>query len=369
MKTQPNILVVDDEQGPRESLKMILRNDYLIFTAKNGWEALDIIHYETIDLVTLDLKMPGMQGTELLKEIRDFNSDIEVIIITGCGTLKTATEAIRSGVSDYILKPFDVAEMRSVIKRSIEKKSLNKKQKILISELENILLEEKKNQDDILTSEKNNTVVLIDLIRETLKYSIHNKFQRDDTYYLEFIKVLANTLEGQDRYTRGHSDRVNYYSNLIAQKLLFTSHEIEELQIAAFLHDIGKLGIAKDILVKEDELTDTERHILRQHPEKGVELIGPLRVSPNIIAAVRNHHESFDGSGYPDHLKGEEIPMLARIIAVADTVDAMKSERPYRKDLSMDEIKGEFKRASGIQFDPMLIKIILQILDEEKNCI
>ncbi len=146
MKTRANILVVDDELGPRESLKMILKNDYLVFTAKNGWDALDIIRYEPIDLVTLDLKMPGMQGTELLKEIRDFNADIEVIIVTGCGTLKTATEAIRYGVSDYILKPFDVVEMRSVIKRSIGKKSLNKKQKELVKELEKILVEEKKNQ-------------------------------------------------------------------------------------------------------------------------------------------------------------------------------------------------------------------------------
>ncbi|MFV1951018.1 MAG: response regulator [Nitrospinota bacterium] len=146
MRTRSNILVVDDELGPRESLKMILKNDYLVFTAKNGWDALDIIRYEPIDLVTLDLKMPGMQGTELLKEIRDFNADIEVIIVTGCGTLKTATEAIRYGVSDYILKPFDVVEMRSVIKKSIGKKSLNKKQKELVKELEKILAEEKKNQ-------------------------------------------------------------------------------------------------------------------------------------------------------------------------------------------------------------------------------
>lgn len=148
MTPRANILVVDDELGPRESLKMILKNDYLVFTAKNGWDALDIIRYEPIDLVTLDLKMPGMQGTDLLKEIRDFDADIEVIIITGCGTLKTATEAIRYGVSDYILKPFDVAEMRSVIKRSIGKKSLNKTQKELVKELEKILVEEKKNQGE-----------------------------------------------------------------------------------------------------------------------------------------------------------------------------------------------------------------------------
>jgi response regulator RpfG family c-di-GMP phosphodiesterase len=312
--------------------------------------------------------MPGIQGTELLKEIRDFNSDIEVIIITGCGTLKSATEAIRYGISDYILKPFDVAEMRSAIKKSIKKKSLNKRQKELIGELEKLLLEEKRDLEDIFSSEKREAVVLINLIKETLKYSI-SRYQRDDIYYIEFIKVLANTLEGQDRYTRGHSDRVNYYSNLIAQKLLFTSHEIEELQISAFLHDIGKLGITRDILVKEEELTETERIILRQHPEKGVDLISPLRVSPNIIAAVRNHHESLDGSGYPDHLKGEEIPLLARIIAVADAVDAMRSERPYRRPLTLDEIKREFKMASDIQFDPMLIDIILQILEEDRSLI
>lgn len=351
----PNILIVDDEIGPRESLKIILKQNYNMFTAENGKEALKIIQQVKIDVATLDLKMPGLSGIETLKEIRRIDPDIVIIIITGYGTLKSAIEAIRYGVFDYIPKPFNVPEIVCILEKAINRRRLNLKIKDLLKRFFNIQHGDQLNNSNFFL-QKN--------LNGNGDYKSIDLDFTDNPNYLEFAKVLAYTLEEKDPYTSGHSERVCYYSDFISKRLNFNSKDRIELQIASYLHDIGKIGISNRFINKKGALTSTDWAIIKQHTKKSIELLIPLNLSPNIISYIQHHHEHFDGTGYPDGLKGEQIPLGARIITVSDSYDSMTSERPYRKSLTQEEAKSELIRCSGKQFDPNLVKIFLDILKE-----
>lgn len=368
MDKQGNILVVDDEFGPRESLRMVLKPLYNVYIAENGQKALETIQSTNIDLVTLDLRMQGLQGTDVLREIKRINSDIEVIIITGYGSLKSAIDGIRFGAFDYIQKPFNVAEILSTINKSIERKRLYSQLKDFLKEVGRVVGVETE------LSEIKDKVVTNGSFAEAIKkiftaIAEKNMFQDNTINFLEFSRVLANTLENKDPYSYDHSGRVNYYANLLAQKLSLSQKEMEELQIATFLHDIGKIGIANTFIFKEGNLTEIELAITRKHPEIGAALVEPLSLSPLILSVIRHHHEWYDGSGYPDGLMGEEIPYCARIVAIADAYDAMSSDRPYRKALPLKDIKKEYMKNAGGQFDPDMAKIFLEILDSSSNII
>jgi len=186
----------------------------------------------------------------------------------------------------------------------------------------------------------------------------------DNQNCLEFAKVLAHTLEEKDAYTSGHSERVCYYSDLMAKRLSFEPKDRTELQIASYLHDIGKIGISNRFINKKGALNPTDWAIIKQHSKKSIELLTPLKLSPNILSYIQHHHEHFDGTGYPDGLTGEQIPLGSRIIAISDAYDSMTSNRPYRKPLSNEEARSELVNYSGKQFDPRLISIFLDVLKE-----
>ncbi|MEK6680476.1 MAG: HD domain-containing phosphohydrolase [Nitrospirota bacterium] len=368
MDKQGNILVVDDEFGPRESLRMVLKPLYNVYIAENGQKAIETIQSTSIDLVTLDLRMQGLQGTDVLREIKRINSDIEVIIVTGYGSLNSAIDGIRFGAFDYIQKPFNVAEILSTINKSIERKKLYTQLKDFLKEVGRVVGVEAE------LSEIKDKVAANGSFAEAIKkiftsIAEKNMFQDNTINFLEFSRVIANTFESKDPYSYDHSGRVNYYANLLAQKLSLSQKEMEELQIATLLHDIGKIGIANTFIFKEGSLTEIELAITRKHPEVGAAIVEPLRLSPLILSVIRHHHEWYDGSGYPDGLVGEEIPYCARIVAIADAYDAMSSDRPYRKALALKEIKKEFTINAGIQFDPEMAKAYLDVLDSSSNII
>ncbi|MBI5376764.1 MAG: response regulator [Candidatus Schekmanbacteria bacterium] len=358
-----NILIVDDEIGPRESLRMILKPLYNVFIAENGTKAMDIIRKEQIDVVTLDMRMPGIQGTEVLKSIKKYRSDIEVIIVTGYGTLKTAIEGIRWGVFDYITKPFNVSEIIAVIKKAADRRILNLQFKSLLQGVKDMEMKVDFN------SAKNTLIENQMLIERLRKLFIENTedSKKVELDFLEFIKVLSSTLESKDAYTHGHSGRVSYYANAIAQHCGFDELERKELQIATMLHDIGKVGIDNQCLLKESDLTEEEWQLIKQHPERGIELIEPLKLSDFIVDVVLHHHERLDGLGYPDGLSGESISLPARIAALADSFDVMTSDRPYRKALSKEEVIKEMRIGSGTQFDSQLIELMLSLLQDNKS--
>lgn len=364
MAFQGSILVVDDEIGPRESLRMILKPLYRIQTAANGQEALKYINSEKIDLVTLDLKMPGIHGIDVLREIKKIKNDIEVVIITGYGTLTNAIEAIRYGAVDFISKPFNTAEIISIVSKSVERRKFNLIIKNLIKKIKDLsLLEDGQNQALGNLGESVGLAAGVNDIQQELRESLQQlesfRTQKVSVNYLDFLKVLIYILESKEPYTSGHSERVSFYADLLAQDLNFSSKEKEDLQIATLLHDIGKIGLSNRLLEKID-LSENESMDIRHHPIKGVHLIEPLAFSHTVTSAIRHHHERWDGRGYPDGLLGEAIPLLARIITLADSYDAMTSDRPYRNGLPTPEVQEEIEKNAGMQFDPYLVSLFVK---------
>lgn len=369
MEQQGTILIVEDELGPRESLRMILKPIYRVHTATNGQEALEFIRntHERVDLVTLDLKMPGIPGIDVLKEIKKDWNDIEVIIVTGYGTLTNAVEAIRYGAMDFISKPFNVAEIISIVRKSIERRNSNLKIKNFLQKLEAIPLWENEEQANIppLSMAGGNFIAETNEFKKELKETLQQlqSFQghKVSANYLDFFKVLIYILESKETYTNGHSERVASYAELIVQDLNLSQKEKEDLQIAALLHDIGKIGISNRLL-KKVSLNQNDWLYIRQHPVKGVYLVEPLAFSHAITSAIRFHHERWAGKGYPDGVSGEEIPLLARIIALADSYDAMTSERPYRPHFPIKKVVEEIEKNAGVQFDPQLVPMFIKHL-------
>jgi len=351
----PKILIVDDEIGPRESLRMILKPHFNIFTAETGYAAVQMVGQTDLDVITLDLKMPGMAGIDTLKEIRAINPDVMVIIITGYGTLQSAIEGIRYGVFDYISKPFSVPEIMQIIDKAVNRKRLNLK----IKEFLKTAFDESSPD-----SEDNPNLLVQGGIQGLASFRWMDMGLSDNQNCLEFAKVLATTLEAKDPYTSGHSERVCYYSDVISRKLSLSPKDRTELQIAAYLHDIGKVGISDRFINKKETLNSTDWAVIRQHTQKSIELLAPLKLSSNIVSYIQYHHEHYDGTGYPGGLIGEHIPLGARIIALADSYDSMTSARPYRKTLSPGEARNELLKCSGKQFDPRLVSLFSDILQE-----
>ena len=352
----PNILIVDDEIGPRESLRMILKPNYNVFTVENGNAAIQMIQQVAMDVVTLDLKMPGISGIDTLKEIRMIDPDVMIIIITGYGTLKSAIEAIRYGVFDYIPKPFNVPEIISIIDKSAQRRKLNLKIKEVVSKF----LDPASLKEIVLNSDSS--------IQNGIKGIANQKWNgesfSDRQNFLKFSKVLAHALEEKDPYTSGHSERVCYYSDFIAKRLSIPPKDRSEIQIAAYLHDVGKIGISNRFINKKGTLTPIDWAIIKQHTKKSIELLVPLNLSSNILSYIQYHHERFDGEGYPDGLAADQIPIGARIIAISDAYDSMTSNHPYRKPLSHEEAKNELLKCTGKQFDPNLVSVFLDVLKE-----
>ncbi|MCX5905965.1 MAG: response regulator [Deltaproteobacteria bacterium] len=372
MGKQGSILIVDDEIGPRESLRMILKPLYDVHLASNGGEALAIIKKEMIDLVTVDLQMPGINGTDVLREIKKLKNDVEVIIITAYGTLAHAIEAIRYGAVDFISKPFNAAEIITVVNKSIERRYFNLKIKNLIQKIMNLSFPVQAFKEEPLSSLvasltlKNGTSEFHKELSDSLKYWDSFQMQKVSVNYLDFLKVLVYILESKEPYTNGHSERVSIYSEMIAQEMQLSAEEKENLQLSALLHDIGKIGISNKTL-EHTHLTRNETLDIKQHPVKGVHLIEPLVFPPGVTLAIRHHHERWDGGGYPDGLAGTEIPLLARIISLADSYDAMISDRPYRSGLATKNVWTEIKKNSGFQFDPNIVLLFMAGFKNQMN--
>jgi response regulator RpfG family c-di-GMP phosphodiesterase len=352
--SQATILVVDDELGPRESLRMILKPSYDVLTAETGARALELLAAHRVDVVTLDLKMPGLSGTEVLEAIKARDPRIEVIIITGYGSLKSATEAIRHGVADYIAKPFNVAEILAVVDRAVARREQALKAEMLLRGLEGEGGDPDRRAGSPFAA---------------LRARLRGIGKREpgapaaaSVDSLEFVRVLAGALESKDAYTVGHSQRVAHYAAILGQDLGLTDRELRELQIASFLHDIGKVGVCEEYIKKQGRLTAEEWAVVRGHPEKGAELIAPLKLGAAVLSAVRHHHERIDGRGFPDRLGGSDLSVTARVVCIADAYDAMTSDRPYRRALPRDAARQELKRCAGTQFDLDYVERFLRLL-------
>jgi response regulator RpfG family c-di-GMP phosphodiesterase len=344
---------------------MILSPQQQVLQAESGAEALETLRTHPVELMTLDLNMPGMRGDDLMHIVRNEFPQVEIIVITGCGSLESAAAGIRYGICDYLQKPFDVVQVTGAVTRALQRQRARTRLGRFLEELGAVVGKDRDAQailSDVGRSQKLRGR-LGGLFGERTAAEPAQPSLAEPPRTIEFLEVLAETIETKDRFMRGHARRVALYAGLLADRLCLSAQDHEHVRIAAFLHDLGKVGVPTDLLLRAGALDVSERHLVEQHPEIGARLIQPLDVPAGVSLAIRHHHEWWDGSGYPDGLSGEEIPLSARIISVADAFDAMSCDRPYRRALGREVVTDEFKRFAGRQFDPNLAKELLALLD------
>jgi len=335
LSQSPRIMVVDDEEGVRDVLSRYLsRAGYQYITASDGIEALVLLKDEDIALILSDITMPGMDGLQLLDQVKLLDPDMPMIMITALRDIEMAIQAMKRGAQDYIPKPFNFDAVSISIARALEKRRL-------------IL----QNRD----------------YQRNLEEKVRERTREIEELFLNTVTSLAHGLEARDKYTSGHSERVADYSGLIARNLDFSQREEKDIHLAGLLHDIGKIGIEEAILGKRGKLNDQEYDHIKSHPLVAVRILEPIVQLRRVLPAIRSHHERFDGKGYPDKLKGKEIPQGGRILAVSDAFDAMASERPYRPAYSVDDTLSEMNRHSGRQFDPEILEVFLKSIDSIKE--
>lgn len=361
---RPALLIVDDERGPRESLRMILRPTYEVRVARDGLEALEILRTDPVDLITLDLNMPGIQGEELMRTVRREFPGVAVVIITGFGTLDSATEALRWGVADYLQKPFDVVQVNAAIARALGRRRGRQRLVEFLDELGSRVGHHEPLRKVLSRAEEDTeTGWNVAQLLADLEERVEPEGGTGGPRTLAFLEVLASAVESQSGFLRGHARRTGFYAGLLADRLCLSVREQEHVRLAGFLHDIGKIGVPTDLLTRPGALTPKERAIVEEHPGIGARLVEPLGVADEVVGAIRHHHEWWDGRGYGDGLYGTQIPLAARVVALADAYDAMTCDRPYRKALPHRVVRHEIERYAGVQFDPHITKEFLLLLD------
>jgi putative nucleotidyltransferase with HDIG domain len=476
----PRILVVDDEPVIREVLSDLLASEgYVVRTAENGAVALEELMRNPYNLVLTDLKMPVMGGEELLAKLAENNIKKQVIVLTAFATVETAIQTMKNGAYDYVMKPFKIDEINLIVRRALEKESLERENiqlkeaqrlyhiseamsstlsldrvlriiirsakqesegdvvqlvlrnreegswysKICESDLPDVSAEEIDALLDLeafVKAHASGTAVLfpptdpepyvrgrpnagrklhsfvsvplairgaVTGMLNVLSFSQRRVFLERDrrtlyilasgaanavdnarlheelkSVFLQTIEGFAYAIDAKDPYTHGHSRRVTRYCELIASSMGLEGAEAEKIRHAAILHDIGKIGLRLESLNKPHPLSEEERRIFETHPQKGCKILAPIQFFEELTPIIYHHHEHYDGTGYPEGKVAEDIPLGARILAVADAYDAMTSDRPYRKAMCLEEAVQELRAHEGTQFDPQVVSVFVSIL-------
>ena len=331
-----NILIVDDEEMIRELLSSaLLQEGYICHQASNVDDAFLVLDEQKVDLVISDIMMPGRSGVELLRDLKKIDPDITVLMITGLSDMNTAMECIHLGADDYITKPFGINRVILTVKNLIEKRNL--------------------------AIEKKNYQVSLEFKVLKQTEQIRNTMHELHTAYENTLTALVKALDAREKEVGSHSERVMNFSIFMAGKLGIAGKELEKLAKGALLHDIGKIGIPDNILLKSGKLGVDEWGEMRRHPQIGYDILSEISFLKGPAEIILTHHERFDGKGYPQKLQGQQIPIGSRIFGLVDTLDAMTSDRPYRKALPFEAVISEVKMYRGTQFDPEIADIFLSI--------
>jgi putative nucleotidyltransferase with HDIG domain len=360
MEDKRTVLFVDDEPNILKSVQRLLRQEEMnVLCAATGEEALEILNQTPAQVVVTDQRMPEMTGVDLLSAVRERHPEIIRMMLTGFTEIKVAVEAINRGeIYRLITKPWNDDELRATIRQAFEQADLKDE----IKRLNRVTREQNFRLQDMNRN-------LEEKVRERTK-QLASKHHELRTAYVQTVGALAEAVDAKDAYTRGHSERVGVYASKIAREMGFTKEFIERVYIAGLLHDVGKIGIRDAVITKPDQLTKEEYDEIKEHPAIGAKILEPVDFLADIAPCVRHHHEWYDGSsrGYPDNLRGDSIPLPSRIILVADTVEAMTSDRPYRKAMPIDRVVSELDKYAGSQFDPACVEAFLRLLDREGEC-
>jgi putative nucleotidyltransferase with HDIG domain len=333
------ILVVDDEETIREMVcSMLSLAQFQTRAAANGVEALAALESgEEFDLVLSDLMMAEMDGIVLLERVKERYPDMPIVMLTAVLDIEVALQALRNGAYDYLPKPFEREQLLNTVRRALENRRLKRENDAYRTRLEELVAARTQQWKTALSDVKRS--------------------------YDMTLEALGDALDLKDAETEHHSRRVTAFTIAIAKKMGLPKEEIEVIARGAFLHDIGKMAIPDDILHKPGKLTDEEMAIMREHCYLGYKIISRIPFLAEAAEIIYAHQERYDGTGYPRGLKGEEIPLGARIFAIADTLDAMRSKRAYRDAQSIQAARKEIETWSGRQFDPQIVKVFLEMPD------
>ena len=335
----PRILIVDDEVEITEILADLLSADYLCVRAGSAEQALSQLAANQFQLVISDITMPGMSGLEMIPHVKELWPDTVVVMISGMQTVESAIGALRLGAFDYLMKPFDLRQVEAVVKRALEHYELVVAKQRYENHLEELVEQRTAELDRALNS-------LEGAYRSTLK-------------------ALTAALETRDSETHGHSERVVTYSLRLGREYGLNSEQMKSLEFGSLLHDIGKIGVPDSILRKPAKLTEEEWVRMREHPVHGQQILRGIEFLQGAARVVAQHHEQWDGSGYPLGLRAEEIDICARIFAVADAFDAITSDRVYRRGKSYEAAAQELDDWAGRQFDPKIVEAFHRVPKED----
>jgi putative nucleotidyltransferase with HDIG domain len=301
-------------------------------------EALSILESgDEFDLVLSDLMMAEMDGIALLERAKERYPDMPIVMVTAVHDIQVALQALRNGAYDYLLKPFEREQLLATVRRALENRRLKRENDAYRTNLEALVSARTQQLNTALSSLK-------------------------ESYDIT-LEALGSALDLKDAETEGHSKRVTAFTMAIAKKMGLSKEEIKVIAYGAFLHDIGKMAIPDAILLKPGKLTDDEMAIMKEHCYLGHKIISRIPFLAEAAEIVYAHQERYDGSGYPRELKGDEIPLGARIFSIADTLDAMTTDRPYRPKQTFEAAREEIERWSGRQFDPQIVKVFLEMPD------
>lgn len=343
-----NIFIVDDEEPIRKVLKTHLTKEgYNVIQSIGGSGVFDDLKAASFDLVISDIKMPEVTGVEILEHVKSQYAIVPVIMLTGFNDINLAIDVMKKGAFDYLMKPVKKEDLLSVIQKAFAHAELLIKNKRLQAENDEYrqFLEQKV---AARTQALNEKAIELEKAYDTLK-SIN----------LRFVNVLAETIEAKDHYTRGHCNRMRDMCVHMGRIIGLPPAEIEAIEYASLLHDLGKIGVREAVLNKEGPLNESENEHMRSHTLVGEKILKGIPNMDEVTSLVVAHHEYFDGTGYPRQLKGDAIPLGARIIAVIDLFDAMHTTRPYRKGLPLEIIFKEMMRVAGTQLDPEIVTLFI----------
>ncbi|MGB6973704.1 MAG: HD domain-containing phosphohydrolase [Terracidiphilus sp.] len=334
-----HILVVDDEAHVRSMIGATLeRQGYEIELAVSGAEAMEVMRRQTFDLVLTDIVMQDGNGIALLESIRGRHPQLPVVMVSAIHDISVAIDSMRRGAYDYLLKPFEREHLIATVQRALDHRQAMQDSQNYQQSLEQVVR------------------ARTEMLRQAMEDLEHS--------YDVTLEALGDALDLKDSETEGHSKRVTAYTIALARAMGVQPTEIKVIARGAFLHDIGKMAIPDEILRKPGKLTPEEQEVMRDHCSRGYHILRKIPFLSEAAAIVYTHQEHFDGGGYPSGLRGAEIPVGARVFAVADTLDAITSDRPYRGAQSFDIAREEILRCSGSQFDPAVVEVYLKIPNE-----